>query len=477
MVAGLNRLTQDAGLDDADVRTWTAKKMRVDGLVEQLGALDKAQGVPDNVGQLFAELEGQVGPKDSRVVTWQGKVKLIAASRDTLRILDRRTRFNAAEIARNLGSLVELVGKDDRQYVTWKTKADEVRARKAELALLATTLAQSPEANAQAHQHLQRLVATLIGPDDDEVKAAAARQQQLDGPPKPSWAVAEGRDRFGRWAEGEVAGVRFRLRWLPPATATIGSPEDEAHRDADELRVAMRLPRGFWISETEVTRALWRAVVGADPSRAQATDVGQLPAERMTWTAANDFCARLREAGRLPARLPLEAEWELAARAGVDGPYWLPSDAAADETGVGQVSWSSANAGRGPQPVATRLPNALGLYDLLGNISEWTADAYQPYPTGGAEVVQPVAGSERMVVRGGSWGDPWHYNRNANRIPVRPGVTSAYVGLRLAADAQWAGAEDGGVAILAKAARGAGGTGFEFGIGTWRVRVGQEVGK
>ena len=79
--------------------------------------------------------------------------------------------------------------------------------------------------------------------------------------------------------------------------------------------------------------------------------------------------------------------------------------------------------------------------------------------------------------RGGSWGDPWHYNRNANRIAVRPMVTSAYVGLRLAVDAVWGGEEDGGQAILAKAGAGSGGKAIEFGIGTWRVKVAQETGK
>jgi formylglycine-generating enzyme required for sulfatase activity len=208
-----------------------------------------------------------------------------------------------------------------------------------------------------------------------------------------------------------------------------------------------------------------------------ATDAGQLPVERMTWRQAADFCTQLRDSHQFPARLPLEPEWELAARAGSAGPAWLPGDVAYDEAGVGQMAWSSANAGGGPQPVATRLPNALGFYDLLGNVSEWTADAYAPYPTGGGEVTLPVAGSERLAARGGSWGDPWHYNRSANRIGVRPTVTSAYVGLRLAADVEWCGAEDGGVAILAKAAKAAGGKTIEFGIGTWRVRVAQEAGK
>ncbi len=469
----LQRLASDAGAADPDVRRWTAKKDRVEALAARLSALDEGRGVPDDVGALFAEMASLVGEKDPRLVAWQGKVQRIEQCRRDLAQLDRRAPFDAGEIAARLDELGRLAGTDDKRYLAWKAKADEVAGLKAELARLPALLAQSPEEQALSHERLRRLAGALVGPEDTAVRAAAARQQQLDGPPRPSWAVDEGRDRHGRWAEAEAAGVRFRLRWLPPAVALVGSPEDEARRDPDELRVQLRLARGFWVAETEATRALWRTAMGADPSRHRAADTDRLPVERVSHAQALALCERLRELARLPARLPLEAEWELAARAGSADPWWLPADAGPDAAGVGQVAWSADNAGGGPQPVASRLPNALGLYDLLGNVSEWTADAYAPYPTGGGEVAGAIAGGERTAVRGGSWGDPWWYCRAANRIPVRPEVTSAYVGLRLAADAEWGAAEDAGAAILAAAARGGGKT-FEFGIGGWRVRVAQE---
>ncbi len=478
MKSDLATLTTDAGSADADVVRWTTERDRVDALVAKLSALDNRQGVPDDVGALFAELGGLVGTKDARLVSWQGKVQRIEQARRELTVLDRRAPFNAMDVAAQLKGLSDLVGDADRRLVGWRAKADEVARLKAALARLPAILAQSPEENAASHGRLRRLVSQLVGPEDTDVQAAAARQQQLDGPPQPSWATAGGgRDRAGRWAAAEVARVRLRLRWIPPATATVGSPEDEARRDPDELRVQLRLVRGFWLAETETTRALWSAVMPVDPSRARGGDPAAQPVERIAWRDAEAFCAALRAAHRLPARLPLEAEWELAARGGSEGPWPLGADAVADEAGVGTLAWTAANAGGGPQPVASRLPNNLGLYDLHGNVSEWTADAYAPYPTGGGDVVQPVPGGERKVARGGSWGDPWWYCRSANRIPARPELSSAYVGARIAVDAEWGALEQDGAAVLARAAAGLAGRSVEFGVGSWRVRLAQEESK
>ena len=173
-------------------------------------------------------------------------------------------------------------------------------------------------------------------------------------------------------------------------------------------------------------------------------------------------------------RLPTEAEWELAARAGETGPQYGALD---------KIAWGgSPNAEEGcpkgaKHPVAKKVPNALGLYDMHGNVSEWTADAYAPYPTGGGEVAQPVPGGERKVVRGGSWGDPWWYCRSANRIPARTDLASAYVGLRLAVEAEWGAVEQDGAAVIARAAAGIAGRSVEFGVGSWRVRLAQEETK
>ncbi len=474
MRTDLARLTTDAGGDDADVRRWTGKRDRVDALVAKLSALDSRQGVPDDVGALFAELGRLVGEKDPRLVAWKGKVQRIEAARSELAILDRRASFDATETATRLIELADLVGGADRRLVAWKVKATEVATLKAELARLPGILAQSPAEHAASHSRLRRLAAKLVGPDDAAVRTAAARQDELDGPPRPSWAAAAGRDSFGLWAEAEVPGGSLRLRYVASGMVTVGSPDGEAGREPDELPVALILPRGFWLSESELPRAVYAATTGRDPSLG-AGDPAITPASRMTWNEARTCCASLAE--RLPgftARLPLEVEWEHACRAGTAHPWNLPADSAADVVGVGKVAWHAGNAGGMVQPVRARLPNLLGLYDLHGNLAEWCEDAYAAYPTSTQAISGPATGGERKVVRGGSWGDEWLRTRAANRIPVRPEARSAYVGMRVAVAADWTGRTPDGSGVLTAALSGSDGTAIEFGVGTWRFKLANE---
>jgi formylglycine-generating enzyme required for sulfatase activity/tRNA A-37 threonylcarbamoyl transferase component Bud32 len=477
MRTGLDQLIADVGGEDAEAQRWTAKLAKVDDLGHRIGAIDRKEPVPDDLDRLFVALEQLVGGNDPQLVAWRGKVLRINEARASLAVLDKRVTFDGPRIESGLATLAELIGTSDRAYLRWKAKANEVHAIKDEFARLPMQLAQSSEIQAASHARFRRLV-ELVGTEDADVVAAARRQQELDGPVRPSWAVDGGRDIYGLWMEAELPGGRLRFRYLPPARVQLGSPDNEAGRDADELSVTVLLPRAFWLAEVETPQAIYAAVVGRDPSRFPGRDPSLQPVERVGWDEAAACCVALAE--RVPglsARLPLEAEWELAARAGSAAPWNLPAGAAADAEGVGKIAWTAENAGGSPKPSRGRLPNALGLYDMHGNLAEWVADTYGPWPTTTIVMTAPAAGGDRRVLRGGSWGEAWYQTRAANRIPVRADLRTAYAGFRIAVDVDWGGAAPDGAVVLARAQQDAGIKPLGFSLGGWRVKLEREDGK
>ena len=195
------------------------------------------------------------------------------------------------------------------------------------------------------------------------------------------------------------AGGTQRLRYLASGVSTVGSRDGEPGRESDELPVRLRLAQGFWLAETELPRSIYKAAMGDDPSRSKVVDLTQQPVERVTWIEAGKCCEALTK--RLPsfaARLPMESEWEYACRAGSSAPWNLASEAI-NEREVAKVAWYAANAASGPRPSRGRLPNRLGFFDLHGNLAEWCADAYAPYPTAETTISGPVTGGDRRVLR------------------------------------------------------------------------------
>ena len=148
----------------------------------------------------------------------------------------------------------------------------------------------------------------------------------------PEWASGIGRDRYGLFVEVEVKGVGFVLRWIPPGNFMMGSPEDEPERLSSEgplHRVVFET--GFWVAETACPQALWQAVTGRNPSRFQ-EDGLQHPVEKVSWDDANEFIDELnRLVPGLDVRLPSEAEWEYACRAGTNTPFWFGRELTPDK--------------------------------------------------------------------------------------------------------------------------------------------------
>ena len=212
--------------------------------------------------------------------------------------------------------------------------------------------------------------------------------------------------------------------WIPAGTLLMGSPEDEEGRFPDERQHEVRISEGFWIGKHEVTQGEWEAVMGTNPSHFSDC-APQCPVEEVSWDDTQEFIRKLNGwvSGRAYMyRLPTEAEWEYAARAGTTGIRHGKLD---------EIAWHRDNSGNGTQPVGQKRPNAWGLHDMLGNVWEWVGDWYGEYPSGPVtDPGGPESGSGR-VLRGGGWNRLARYVRSASRSSSSPGYRSYGLGFRL----------------------------------------------
>jgi hypothetical protein len=235
----------------------------------------------------------------------------------------------------------------------------------------------------------------------------------------PAWASASGLDAFGPWAEISVGPARQRFRCCPAGTFWMGSPADEEGRASGEGLHRTTISTAYWLADTECTQILWATVMSANPSSTHGSD---LPVDQVSWQASQEFCARLsmRIAG-MHARLPSEAEWESACRAGSRGPFSGGADPAS-------IAWFAGNADARPHVVATRQANALGLFDCQGNVWEWCQAPDPGYP-------QPDPLTDQHVFRGGAWTSAIKMCRAAERGASEGGEGFVGSGLRVAVDA------------------------------------------
>ena len=210
--------------------------------------------------------------------------------------------------------------------------------------------------------------------------------------------------------------------WVPAGDFRMGSTSPEA--DDDEQPVTqVRISRGFWLGKYEVTQSAWQRVMGTNPS--DNAGCGQCPVERVSWYDALDFIRLLNaQTGANLYRLPTEAEWEYAARAGTTADRYGNLDA---------VAWHGSNSDDRTHPVGLKAPNAWGLHDMLGNIWEWVADWYGRYPGGSVTDPQGPAFGSLRAIRGGGW----NFIAAAARAPYRAweneaGERDSITGFRLA---------------------------------------------
>jgi len=220
----------------------------------------------------------------------------------------------------------------------------------------------------------------------------------------------------------------MKLNLIPPGEFTMGSPASETGRLDTETEHLVKITKPFYLSEHEVTQEQYERVMGKNPSFYKGTNK---PVEEVSWDDAADFCRKLSDQEGDQYRLPTEAEWEYACRAGTTTKYGFDDDD--DVSLLGEYAWYWDSSKLTTHSVGELKPNPWGLHDMHGNVWEWCQDWYGPY--GSEKVVSDPKGpasSDFRVLRGGAFTYQPGSIRAAHRNYIQPDGRNYSIGFRLA---------------------------------------------
>jgi formylglycine-generating enzyme required for sulfatase activity len=222
-------------------------------------------------------------------------------------------------------------------------------------------------------------------------------------------------------------GVKMELVLIPAGKFIMGSPDSEGYSDETQHEVTITKP--YYIGIYTVTQEQYEALMGVNPSHFKGP---QNPVEQVSWDDAVAFCKKASEKAGKRFRLPTEAEWEYACRAGSKTRFSFGDDF----NGVGDYAWYTGNSERTTHPVGQKKPNAFGVYDMHGNVFEWCSDWCASIPNGElTDPAGPDSGGSR-VHRGGCWGASSPFCRSARRDSDPPGFCIYYLGFRVVVDSK-----------------------------------------
>ena len=235
---------------------------------------------------------------------------------------------------------------------------------------------------------------------------------------------------------GFINSIGMKLVYIKPGTFLMGSPASESGRfDNEGPQHRVTLTKGFHMGAHQVTQQQYGKVMGTNPSHFRKG--GNHPVEKVSWSDAQEFCRKLSARDGRTYRLPSEAEWEYACRAGTTTPFAFGNTISTEQANYdGNYPYARGQKGewrRCTTPVGSFQPNAWGLCDMHGNLYEWCSNWYDRYyyqKSAGNDPEGPSSGSHR-VVRGGSWYCNPRGCRSAYRDDYPPGLRVNYIGFRL----------------------------------------------
>ena len=242
--------------------------------------------------------------------------------------------------------------------------------------------------------------------------------------------------------ERKVDGVK--LCWCPAGKFVMGSPRNEPERRPGEDQVEVTLSHGFWMGKFEVTQGEWKRVMGEFPGVMNAGEGARFPMYAINFAEAEEFCHKLTEraqaAGELPRdwefRLPTDAQWEYACRAGTTTATAFGDKLSSRQANFGGKPYNGAEEGPSLQrtaEVGSYAPNAWGLYDMHGNVFEWCRDWYHPKLPGGTDPDLHDLPAKSRVRRGGCFADEGWPCRSAFRLRFEPERRHEHIGFRIVA--------------------------------------------
>ena len=370
-------------LDFIDYQDASLREMMMDRLVKSLKAK-----IPNPMGQKKAE---------------ETRLKAEAAERERMEE-ERRRKEEAERKAREAAERKarEETERKAREEAERKARVEAERqareaAERERQALQNTPISPAPHSDTPAPKNKRTLwIALGIG------IAAVVALVVILAKPKPTPSYYEESPQEAVRTPDTVTddltiianGVSFVMKSVEGGTFQMGSNDSEAY--GEEQPVHSVALSGYYMGETEVTQALWKAVMGSNPSIFKGDN---LPVEQVSWNDCQDFIRKLNQLTGMNFRLPTEAEWEFAARGGNQSNGYTY----AGSNNIGSVAWYYDNSGSKSHAVKGKSPNELGLYDMSGNVWEWCSDWYGDYGSGSQTNPKgPSSGSDR-VLRGGGW--------------------------------------------------------------------------
>ncbi len=226
--------------------------------------------------------------------------------------------------------------------------------------------------------------------------------------------------RYDEFLSGKV---HLSLGWIPPGHFSMGSERGRYNEKPVHL---IKITKGFWMSKNQITQEQWEAIIGNNPSSFKGPDH---PVEYVSWQDCQDFCRRLSDKIGKKCRLPTEAEWEYACRAGTETEYCF-GDKLED---LSHYAWFALNSVSTTHPVGKLKSNNWGMYGMHGNVQEWCQDWYNESYYRDSPVKDPEGPNSgyNRVVRGGSWLRKPDFCRSAHRDGDTPNTACNYIGFRI----------------------------------------------
>jgi len=324
------------------------------------------------------------------------------------KVTDAQAKVAAGQFEESMAQFKQATADLEEAIANAKTKENTAKALPV-IARIETVIASKDKFKAEdILAELENLI-----PSDARMAALRERVAAMPGPRKQLVVDLGG-------------GVKMEFVLIRPGTFLMGNPKSEAGRSDDETQHKVTLTKPFYMGKHEVTQGQWTKVMGSNPSDFKNAG-DNAPVENVSWDDCQTFLRKLGEkAPGKTFRLPTEAEWEYACRAGTTTKFCFGDD----EGGLTEYGWFTSNSGSTTHPAGEKKPNAWGLYDMHGNVGEWCADWYGENKGDATNPVGAASGTHR-VLRGGGWVCNAYFCRSAYRDRSTPDYADDARGLRL----------------------------------------------